>query len=136
MDTSRYFYLLVAVQQMGANGAFLRDVCLLVPVDGSVWTTVHQFLDSLRLDSVNQYDTILANRYVVRLSLYAGSILAVLARHRQIADIDARVMATFGLKDIHPSMAVPGLFIRVGKPLIGNVLILTGEKAVIAVVTN
>jgi hypothetical protein len=60
----------------------------------------------------------------------------VLARHGQIADIDARVVATFRLKYVHPSMAMPGLFIGIGQPLVVNVLVFTGEKAIIAVVTK
>jgi hypothetical protein len=70
------------------------------------------------------------------MSLHAGRILAVLARHREIADIDARVVATFGLKNIHPSMAMPGLFIGIGQPLVVNVLVFTGKEAIIAVLTK
>jgi hypothetical protein len=33
-------------------------------------------------------------------------------------------------------MAMPGLFIGIGQPLVVNVLVFTGEKAIIAVVTK
>jgi hypothetical protein len=59
----------------------------------------------------------------------------VLARHSQIADIDAGVLATFGAMYIHPSMVMPGLFVGIGQPLVVNMLILAGHKAIIAVVT-
>jgi hypothetical protein len=135
MSTTGHFDLRVAIQQMGTHGAFLRDICFLVPVDGAVGTTVHQFFDSLCPTSIDHHDTILPARYAAVGSLRAGGILAVLARHSQIADIDARVLATFRALDIHPSMVMSGLFVGIGQPLVVNMLILAGHKAIIAVVT-
>jgi hypothetical protein len=60
----------------------------------------------------------------------------MLTGHRQITHIDARILASFGALNIHPLMAVPGLFIRIGEPLIADVLIFTGDKAVVAVVAE
>jgi hypothetical protein len=60
----------------------------------------------------------------------------VLAGHGEEAAVYPGVLASFFPLDVHPAVAVPGLFFRVRKPLVHDMFVLARDETVVAVVTK
>ena len=99
------------VQQVGAHGAFLGDLLLLVPVHRAHRAGVHDLALALGLDGIDDDDAVLALVYRPVLGRsHAGGVVAVGARSGDGGGLDAPlVVPPLPLPNVHPELAHVGL---------------------------
>ena len=134
LHTPRFFAGVVRiVQQVGAHGAFLGDLLLLVPVHRAHRAGVHDLLLALGLDGIDDDDAVLAlvHRPVLG-SGHAGGVVAVGTGSGDGGGLDAPlVVPPLPLFDVHPELAHVGLGLGNGG-VPAAVLVLAGHEAGVA----
>src|SRR5450756_1570426 len=123
------------VKEVGAAGALLRQLLVLVPVDGVVGAARDDLLAALRLDRVYDHEAVVA-LVDGAVGGEARRLVAVHAGHRQVGGLYDRVLAALLALDVHPAVAVPRLGRRVRRKLVVDELVLVGQEAIVAVVAT
>ena len=125
---------LACVNQVSAARALLGNLKLVVPEDGVVGASVHEFFFALCLFGVNNDQAVFALVNCFGSNLHAGSIVAVLAALGNVGQLNLRHLAAHLFLNAGPELTGVGLGHCIGQPLVVNVLVFAGELAVAAAV--
>ena len=123
------------VQEVRIEEPGLRDLFVLVPVDGAVGTGIGDLLLPLRFHRIDQHDAVGAlGDGAVLCRLHAGRVIAVVAHYRHEVRLDRRPTAALTALDVHPAMPAFRLRRGIAGELIADVLVLGRQEAVAAVI--
>jgi hypothetical protein len=122
---------------MGATRAFLGQVKIIIEVNGIVWTGIHAVLAARAFDGVNDDQSIfpLVNG-VYFTGRYAGSIIAMLAHQGGVSYLDPGYLTPDFFIQFQPELSDFGLGPGIRSPIIGHVLVFTGDLAVITTIAD
>ena len=124
---------LVAVKDMSASCALLRNVELFVPEDLAIGARLDDLLLTLGLNGIDDHEAIVAAiNGVVLARSDAGSVFAVLARHGNVAHFDLGALAALFLVDFHPELAGLRLLLGIRHPAVSAMLVFAADLAGVA----
>jgi hypothetical protein len=121
---------------MGATGAFLSDVQVLVEVDYTVRAGINAIPLSGAFLRVDDYYPIVPLVYCVAPTGWdAWCFIAVHAQVRPVGHLDFGNGAPDFLKKLHPKLACVRLRLSIGSPVIAHMLVFACYLAAVATVT-
>ena len=127
------FERLVAVEDMRASRALLRNVELFVPEDLAVGAGLDDLLLTLGLNGIDDHKAVVA---AIDGAIFArsdaGSVFAVLARHGDVAHLNLGTLAALFLVDFHPELAGLRLLLGIRHPAVSAMLVFAADLAGVA----
>jgi hypothetical protein len=123
---------------MGAAGAFLGQVQIVIEVNGFVRAGVDAALAAGALNRINDYQPIfsLIDRTINFAGRHAGGIRTMIAEEWIIGYLDSGYLPSNGLGQLQPELAGIRLRFSIRGPVIGDMLILAGDLAVVAAIAD
>jgi hypothetical protein len=122
---------------MRAARAFLGQVQIIVEVNGIVRTGIHAVLTARAFDRINDDQSILSLvNGVYFTGRHTGSIIAMLAHQGGVSYLDPGYLTPDFFIQFQPELSDFGLGLGIRSPIIGHMLVFTGDLAVITTIAD